>query len=36
LKEYKIDFDENMLHNSMYDVQMNFKIFQKQLWQIEI
>ncbi|MEY3312031.1 MAG: hypothetical protein RL348_1374 [Bacteroidota bacterium] len=36
LKEYKIDFDENMLHNSMYDVQMNFKIFTKQLWQVEI
>ncbi len=36
LKEYKIDFDENMLHNSMYDVRMNFKIFLKQLWQIEI
>lgn len=36
LKEYNIDFDENMLHNSMYDVEMNFKIFQKQLWQIEV
>jgi hypothetical protein len=36
LKDYKIDFDENMLHNSLYDVQMNFKIFQKQIWQIEI
>ena len=36
LKEYKIDFDEGMLHNSMYDVQMNFKIFTKQLWQVEI
>ncbi len=36
LKEYKIDFDENMLHNSLYDVQMNFQIFQKQIWQIEI
>ena len=36
LKDYKIDFDENMLHNSMYDVQMNFKIFTKQLWQVEI
>jgi len=36
LKEYKIDFDENKLHDSMYDVEMNFKIFQKQLWQIEI
>lgn len=36
LKEYKIDFDENMLHNSLYDVQMNFRIFQKQLWQTEL
>ncbi len=36
LKDYKIDFDENMLHNSMYDVKMNFKIFQKQVWQIDI
>lgn len=36
LKDYKIEFDENMLHNSMYDVKMNFKIFQKQIWQIDI
>lgn len=36
LKEYKIDFDESMLHNSLYDVQMNFRIFQKQIWQIDI
>lgn len=36
LKDYKIDFDEHMLHNSMYDVRMNFKIFLKQIWQIEI
>ena len=35
-KNIKIDFDENMLHNSLYDVQMNFKIFQKQIWKIEI
>jgi hypothetical protein len=36
LKEYKIDFDEALLHNSLYDVQMNFRIFQKQIWQIDI
>ena len=36
LKEYKIDFEEHLLHDSMYDVQMNFKILQKQIWQIEI
>ncbi len=36
LKQYKIDFDENKLHDSIYDVQMNFKIFLKQIWQIEV
>jgi len=34
--QYKIDFDENKLHDSIYDVQMNFKIFLKQIWQIEV
>lgn len=36
LKEYKIDFDENMLHSSIYDVKMNWEIFKRQIWQIEI
>jgi len=36
LKQYKIDFDENKLHDSIYDVQMNFKIFLKQIWQIDV
>jgi len=36
LKQYKIDFDENKLHDSLYDVQMNLKIFRKQLTQIDL
>lgn len=36
LKEYKIPFDEHRLHDSMYDVEMNFKIFLQQAWTIEI
>lgn len=36
LKENKIPFDENMLHNSMYDVQKNFELFLKQIWLVEI
>lgn len=36
LKEHGIQFDENMLHNSMYDVQKNFEIFLKQIWTVEI
>ena len=36
LKQHGIEFDENKLHNSLYDIEKNFEIFQKQLWQIEI
>lgn len=36
LKQYKIPFDENKLHDSLYDVQMNFQIFLKQLVQIDL
>ena len=36
LKEYDIPFDEMKLHDSSYDIRMNFEIFKKQLWQIEL
>lgn len=36
LKEYNIEFDENKLHDSMYDVEMTFKIFNKQIWELDI
>ena len=36
LKKYKIEYDENMLHSSIYDVKMNWEIFKKQIWEIEI
>lgn len=36
LKEYEIPFDEMRLHDSAYDIQMNFEIFKKQLWQVEL
>lgn len=36
LKEQKIDHDPMMLHNSLYDVRMNWEIFKRQIWQIEI
>lgn len=36
LKQYKIDFQEEFLHNSLYDIRMNWEIFKKQIWQIEI
>jgi len=36
LKEYDIEFDEKMLHNSKYDTFKNFELFSRLIWQIEI
>ena len=36
LQHYEIDFDEKKLHDALYDIEKNFEIFQKQLWQLEI
>jgi len=36
LKKYSIDFDEKKLHDALYDVEMTYKIFRKQLFEIEL
>ncbi len=36
LEHYGIDFDEKKLHDALYDIEKNFEIFQKQLWELEI
>ena len=36
LKYYNIPHDPKMLHNSLYDVEMTFEIFKKQLFNIEL
>ena len=36
LQNYSIDFDEKKLHDALYDIEKNFEIFQKQLWELEI
>lgn len=36
LKEYDVDFDEDNLHNSLWDVKYNFELFHKLLWNVEI
>lgn len=35
-KEYSIDFDPSKLHDALYDIEKNFEVFHKQLWEIEI
>jgi DNA polymerase III alpha subunit (gram-positive type) len=36
LKKYEIVFDEKRLHDSEYDILMTYKIFRKQLFEIEL
>jgi len=36
LQHYEIPFDENQLHDALYDIEKNFEIFQKQLWELEV
>ena len=36
LKHYGIDHDPKRLHDALYDIEMNFKIFKKQLFDLEI
>lgn len=35
-KEYDIEFDENKLHDALYDIKLNYEIFKKQIWRAEI
>ena len=35
-KDYSIEFDPKKLHNALYDIEMNFKVFRKQLFELEI
>jgi DNA polymerase III alpha subunit (gram-positive type) len=36
LKEHDIPFDPKRLHESLYDVQMTFKLFSKLVWKVDI
>ena len=36
LKKYNIDHDPKQMHDALYDIEMNFKIFRKQLFDLEI
>ena len=36
LEHYGIDFDSKKLHDALYDIEKNFEIFQKQIWELEI
>ena len=35
-KEYEIDFDESRLHEALYDLEVNIKVWDKLKWMVEI
>jgi len=35
-KNYKIDFDPKRLHNALYDININYQVLKKQLWEVEL
>jgi DNA polymerase III alpha subunit (gram-positive type) len=35
-KDYQIDFDPKKLHNALYDIEKNYAVFQKMIWEIEV
>ena len=35
-KDYQIDFDPKKLHDALYDIEKNYEVFQKMIWDIEI
>lgn len=35
-EKYKIDFDEKKLHDALYDIEQNFKVFQSMMWDSNI
>jgi DNA polymerase III epsilon subunit-like protein len=35
-KKYSVPFDASKLHNALYDIKINYEVFKKQLWEVEI
>lgn len=35
-KEFNIEHDEKMLHNALYDLRLNFEVFKKLIWTVEV
>ncbi len=35
-KDYDIPVDPSKLHDAMYDIEQNYEVFKKMLWEVEI
>lgn len=35
-KDYDVPFDSSKLHDALYDIRVNYEVFKKMLWEVEI
>ena len=35
-KHYDIKIDSSRLHDAMYDIEQNYEVFKKMIWEIDI
>ena len=35
-KDYEIKIDQDKLHDAMYDIEQNYEVFKKMLWEVSI
>jgi DNA polymerase III epsilon subunit-like protein len=35
-KDYDIEFDSSRLHDALYDIKVNYEVFKKMIWDIEV
>lgn len=35
-KDFDVSFDESKLHDALYDIKVNYEVFKKMIWEIEI
>jgi DNA polymerase III epsilon subunit-like protein len=35
-KDYDITIDKEKLHDAMYDIEQNYEVFKKMLWEVAI
>ena len=35
-KDYEVDFDPTRLHDALYDINVNYQVFKRMIWDIEV
>ncbi len=35
-KHYELEIDEDKLHDAMYDIEQNYEVFKKMIWEVDV